>query len=116
MGDGFRTLLAELFEPVGGVTMKRMFGGTGIFRDGIMFGLIAGDVLYFRVDPMLQPTYEAAGSEPWSYRSHRGEQMQMPYWRAPDELFDDPDMFRDWAIAAFEAADRAKRQKPGGRK
>ena len=53
MAGGFQELLVELFEPVGGVTFRRMFGGLGIFRQGLMFALVADDTLYLKADETL---------------------------------------------------------------
>ncbi len=111
MANGNHDLLEELLAPVGGVTIRRMFGGLGIFRDGVMFGLVAQDVLYFRADDASKAAYEAEGSGPWSVHEH-GRPMTMPYWRAPDRLFDEPEAFLDWALEAHAAALRAKTAKP----
>ncbi|CAN5302749.1 hypothetical protein BH10PSE9_BH10PSE9_19880 [soil metagenome] len=105
---GFRDLLEELFAPVGGVTIKRMFGGQGIFKNGMMFGLVSDDVLYFKADEATTPAFEKEGCGPWSYRSHKGEDRVMPYWRAPERLLDEPEEFAEWARAAFAVAERRK--------
>jgi DNA transformation protein len=39
-------LVLEQMADFGFVTARRMFGGAGIYRDGMMFALIADDVLY----------------------------------------------------------------------
>ena len=46
----FKEFLEELFAPIGGVTVRRMFGGLGIFKDGVMFALVVDDVLYLKAD------------------------------------------------------------------
>jgi DNA transformation protein and related proteins len=51
--------LEELFAPVGGVSIKRMFGGLGIFKGGLMFALVADDVLYFKADETTTPAFKA---------------------------------------------------------
>jgi DNA transformation protein len=111
--SGFAAHVAELLEPLGGVVIRRMFGGYGVFKDGCMFGLIADDVLYFRTDDGNRPAYEASGLEPFVYEM-RGRATAMPYNRAPDEGFDDPDLLCAWAAEAHAAALRQKRAKRRG--
>lgn len=113
---GFAAHVAELLEPLGSVVLRRMFGGHGVFKDGCMFALIADDVLYFRTDEGNRPAYEAAGLEPFTYQM-RGRMAAMPYHRAPDEGFDDPEVMLDWARDAWAAARRQHRPRAGkGRK
>ena len=112
MGDGFLRFLEDQFAPIPGVSIRKMFGGVGVFRDGIMFGLGGSDeVLYFRADKETRGRYEAAGMKPFTYPM-RGEDKSMPYWQVPEALFEDPETFREWAEDAFAAAKRAKQAKP----
>ncbi len=97
--------------PIPGVSIRRMFGGLGVFRDGIMFALGSGDVLYLRADEETRSRYEAEGLKPFTYPM-RGKDMPLPYWQAPESIFEDPDAFREWADDAFAAAKRAKQAKP----
>jgi DNA transformation protein len=107
--------LAELFEPVGGVTIKRMFGGLGVFKGGLMFALVADDVLYFKADEMTAPKFAAEGFGQWLYEG-RGKSVAMPYWQAPERLYDEPDDFAEWARAAFDVAVRTQKKPKGGKK
>src|SRR5207237_5074687 len=97
MQSSFQEHLAELFEPLGGVVFRKMFGGLGIFRDGIMFALVADDVLYMKVDGTTQAAYAAEGSGPFVYAGMRGKATPLPYWRIPERLFEEPDEFVEWA-------------------
>ena len=107
MADSFQEFLEELLEPLGGTTIRSMFGGHGVFREGVMFGILDDDVLYLRVDDTTQPHFEAESSSPFVYEG-MGRVMEMPYWRVPDRLFDDAEAFLEWAQASFAAALRAK--------
>jgi DNA transformation protein len=111
MAGGFYDLLADLFEPVGGVSFRKMFGGMGIFREGIMFALVADDVLYLKADETTTADFQAEGSGPFVYHA-RNKPHAMPYWRLPERLYDEPDEFCDWALAAFAVAERSKGEKP----
>lgn len=104
---GFREFLEEMFEPLGGVTYRRMFGGLGIYRDGRMFALSADDVLYFKADGETVPDFEAEGCGPFVYEGKNGRTATMSYWRVPERLYDEPDDFASWARKAFQAALRA---------
>lgn len=107
--------LNELFEPVGGVTIKRMFGGLGIFKAGLMFALVSDDVLYLKADAATAPRFEAEGYHRWVYEGHK-RPMAMPYWQAPERLYDEPDEFTEWARAAFAVAERNRKKPKGGKK
>ncbi|MGH8698178.1 MAG: TfoX/Sxy family protein, partial [Burkholderiales bacterium] len=80
----FADYAVELLGTVGHVAARRMFGGYGLYCDGVMFALIADDVLYFKADDATRPAFERANSEPFVYAA-RGRRTTMAYWRAPDE-------------------------------
>ena len=65
VSDGFRSFVLDQLEPLGSVLPKSMFGGVGLYCDGVFFGLIALDVLYLKVDDTNRPDYEAAGAQPF---------------------------------------------------
>ena len=71
-----------------------MFGGAGVFRDGIMFGLIADETLYFKIDDTIKGDFEAEGSEPFVY-TKAGKATAMSYWRVPERLYEDADAMTD---------------------
>jgi DNA transformation protein len=108
----YRDYLLEALEPLGGVSARRMFGGAGLFKDGLMFALIADDVLYLKADDANRPDFETAGQGPFVYEAKGGKRGVMSYWQTPDELFDEPDDLVDWALRAFDAALRADAAKP----
>ncbi len=95
-------------EPAGPVTWRNMFGGAGVFCDGLMFALVAGDQLYFKADAESAPDFEALECEPFRYQTKGGKEGRMPYYEAPDGVFDDPDEFLRWMQKAVGAASRAK--------
>lgn len=103
-------LLMELFDPVEGVSLKRMFGGIGVFKEGVMFGLVDDGELFLKADEVTSKRYEAEGQGRWVYEG-RGKQVAMPYWRLPERLYDEPEEFREWAVAAFAVAAKAKKPK-----
>jgi len=109
--DGFLALLDDLFRPLGGISRRRMFGGHGIFRDGVMVALVASDTLYFKADDETKGAFEAEGCEPFAYETRDGRRTIMSYWRAPERLYDEPDAFEAFARAAVEVGRRAQAAK-----
>ena len=108
------------------VTARRLFGGWGIYRGPVMFGLIARDTIYFRVDEVNKPDYQAAatapflhtarkragakatGARPFTYTMPTGKTVEMAYYEVPADILEDVETLRDWATKAEAAALRAK--------
>jgi DNA transformation protein and related proteins len=99
-------LLEDALSGLGPVSVRRMFGGAGIYADGVMFGLISGDTLYLKADAQSRHAFEAEGLAPFTYEG-RGKTIALSYWRIPERLLDDPDEMLDWARTALAAARRA---------
>jgi DNA transformation protein len=104
----------ELFREFGPVSVRRMFGGQGIFVDGMMIALVARDVIYLKADAETVPAFEQEGLVPFSYATKNGEHTLTSYWRMPDRLYDDTEELARWARAAHAVAQRkaARQQKP----
>jgi len=116
--NSFAEFLREQLAPLGRVTMRRMFGKTGVFCDGLMLGMVTDDALYFRVDEHNRAAFkEAQSAPPLSYKK-KGCTIDLSFWRAPERLFDEPDELVTWARAALAAARRvaAKREGSGPRR
>jgi DNA transformation protein and related proteins len=110
--DKLTAYLLELLVPLGPVSARRMFGGVGLFMNGMMFGLIARDELYFKVGANNRAAFEAAGEAPFSYATKDGMHTITSYWRCPPDLLDGSETFQEWAREAVEAAAAAARAKP----
>jgi DNA transformation protein len=115
--DGFAEFLGEQLAPLGRVTMRRMFGKTGVFCDGVMLGMVTENTLYFRVDDHNRSTFKEAESFPPLNYQKKGSTIDLSFWRVPERLFDEPDELVTWARAALAAAHRVaaerKRTTPG---
>lgn len=109
----FASFLREQLAPLGYVTTRRMFGKTGVFCDGVMFGMVTENILYFRVDSENRASFKEAESFPSLNYVKNGCAIDLSFWRAPDRLFDEHDELIVWARAALAAAHRvaAKRGK-----
>lgn len=102
--------IAEQLSAWGDIVIKGMFGGFGVYRDGLMFALIADDQLYFKVDDSNRRDFEQAGSVKFTYEA-KGETMALSYWLVPAEVIDDRDEISRWAEKAYEVAVNAKNSK-----
>jgi DNA transformation protein len=111
--NAFADFLREQFAPIGRVTLRRMFGKTGVFYDGVRLGMVTENTLYFRVDAQNRVTFKEAEAFPPLNYAKRGHTIDLSFWRAPERLFDEPDELIAWARAALEAARRvaAKRKR-----
>jgi DNA transformation protein len=112
--ESFSEFLREQLAPLGHVTMRRMFGKTGVFFDGVMVGMVRDNVLYFRADDGNRATFKEAESYPSLNYEKKGESIDLSFWQVPERLLDDFDEFVVWARAALAAAHRvaAKRERP----
>lgn len=87
-----------------------MFGGHGIFCDGVMFGLVFDGTLYLKADTENIAAFEQEGLEQFTY-ARQGKLVGLSYYRAPDHLLEDPHEAVRWAQGSLAAALRADRKR-----
>lgn len=104
--ESYLNYILDQLSEFGPVDVKRMFGGAGLFHEGLMFGKIGGDVFRLKVDTHNQSDYEARGMRP--YHSEK-KKKGMPYWEVPADVVEDKQELARWATKAYEAAVRAKK-------
>lgn len=98
--------IRDLFAALGPVTIRKMFGGKGVYAGaGIVAVEVDGDIL-LKADAVSSPLFAAAGCRQWTYDGKKAP-VKMPYWTVPPEAFDDPDEMAKWVRLAAEAAARA---------
>jgi DNA transformation protein and related proteins len=103
--------IGELFSAYGPVVVRRMFGGAGVYADGVMFALVHDGVVYLKADAYNAPAFERERLGAFTY-SRRGKRAALPsYRRMPDRLYDDPEELAAWARAALAAAVRSAARK-----
>lgn len=102
--------LIDRFAEFGPVTVRRMFGGHGIYHHGRIIALHSFVEVWLKADAETAPEFAAAGSRQWV---HHGKEkpVLMPYWSIPDAALDDPAEFAEWAQKADAASRRAEQQK-----
>jgi DNA transformation protein len=99
--------LMDRLAPLGVPSYKFMFGGYGIYLDGLMMGIVSrDDVLWLRAGEENRPDYEARGLKPFQPMTKNGPMGIMPYYTVPDDVFEDQDAFLEWAGKSREAAAR----------
>ncbi len=96
--------IEEMFEGLGPVSIRRMFGGKGIYHAGLIIAIDLRDELMLKADGISGREFAAAGARQWIYENKNGTPVPMPYWTVPEEAFDDPDEMRKWVRLAFQAA------------
>ncbi len=106
----FISYVVELMQSIGAVSAKRMFGGCGIFMDGLMFALVADNTLYLKADSETESEFEEKGLERFKYNK-KGKEYSMSYYSAPEEALEDVDEMSDWARKSYGAALRAATRK-----
>jgi DNA transformation protein len=107
MGNSaFVDFVLEVMSPWRVVAARRMFGGHGIYHAGVMFALLSDGQLFLKVDDESRPAFDAAGLPPFVYEA-KGRRVSLSYHRAPEAMLDDPDVAREWAERAWQAALRA---------
>jgi DNA transformation protein len=107
----FRDFVLEQLAAAGRVTPRPMFGGVGLYLEGLFFALIDDDTLYFKADEATRARYERAGSRPFC--PYPGEpDRAMGYWQVPAEVLEDADELAAWAQQAKAVALAARRRSP----
>ena len=108
--------LKALFKPFGSVTVKRMFGGSGIYAEGICFAIELKGEIFLKTDSLSRAVFSAADSAPFTYVA-RGKSRPTSYWSLPTLAHEDDDELRRWAGMGLDAARRAaaERAKPKGK-
>jgi len=107
----FVNYVVELMAGWAIVSARRMFGGHGLYREGVMFALIVKDELFFKTDAENLARFERAGSHPFVYQS-RDRTVQLSCWSAPPASLDSPAEMSDWCQSAYGSALRAKAARP----
>ena len=102
---------AEAVEPLGPVTRRAMMGGATLYCGGVVFAILTTDALWFKADAVSDAAWDATGAERFSHE-RGGKVATMNYRRAPEEVHDDADALRRWAVLAIEAGARAPARKP----
>ena len=100
--------IADFFQAFGPVTSRKMFGGTCIYHDGLIFALEAYGEVLLKADALSAPEFAAAGARQFVYEG-KGKVVAMPYWTVPEDAIDDEEERLVWLRKAYEAALRSRK-------
>ena len=101
--EGFLEWLRELLEPLGKVSVRRMFGGHGVYIDGLFVAIVDEGRAWFKADAESEADFAAAGCSPFVFEA-RGKEVATSYWSLPESALDSPEEMRPWARKAIAAA------------
>jgi DNA transformation protein and related proteins len=97
MNDSFLEYIKEQFSFLGFITIRKMFGGAGIYFEGTMFGLVADDTIYLKVNENNKAKFEEIGMGPFTYDGKKGKPIKMSYYQLPEDILEDTEELRQWA-------------------
>jgi len=106
VSEEYLQLVLDQLSLFGEIETKRMFGGVGLFHQGLMFGKIGGDTFRLKVDEHNKKEYEERGMKPFFAKNKK---KGMPYWEVPIEIFEDKEALKEWTTKSYEAALRSKK-------
>ncbi len=109
VSDEFADYVVDQLSNWGEVSVRRMFGGAGLYRDGTMFGLIADDVAYLKVDDSNRDDFLRAGSAPFVPYPEKVKSTVMSYFEIPADVLEDPTALAQWAQRAWLVARKKKK-------
>jgi DNA transformation protein len=107
MSESFTSYLRDLFSELGPVSLRKMFGGQGLYHDGVIIGLVIGDELFLKTDAVTRSAFEQAGGETFTYLGN-GKPVVMSYLSPPAEAMESAQSMKPWAQLAWEAALRKR--------
>ena len=109
---GFKDFGRDLLADFGPVTIRNMFGGAGVYADGVMFAILVDDTFYLKADEATRRAFEAEGMGPLTYRPAGKDPVAMTYFEVPPRLLEEPEELASWAREAHRIACASKRKSP----
>ncbi len=104
-------ILRDAMRDIEGVTARAMFGGHALYKDDIVFGILADEQLYFKADAKSITAYKARDSEPFTYEAKNKKRIAMSYWEVPAEILENPSDLAEWVGEAVAVNRRAVKSK-----
>ena len=109
--DFLSYILDDAMNGIPGITARAMFGGYGLYKDGVIFGIIADDELYFKTGDSNQKDYTSAGSRPFTYEGKKGKKIALSYWEVPSDVLENREEIEVWINKAVKVSLKAKKGK-----
>jgi len=111
LSDDFVDYVRDQLSQWGEVSVRRMFGGAGLYREGKMFGLIADDVAYLKVDDSNRDEFVKAESSPFNPYPDKVKTTIMSYYEIPPDVLEDPDELAQWAQRSLDIQTKSRRNR-----
>jgi DNA transformation protein len=109
LSPDYRAHALEQLERAAPVTAKTMFGGAGLYLEGLILGLLDNDRTFFKADETNAARFDAHDMD-WFHPY--GDERTMPYREVPVEVMEDPEELRAWIDSAVAIAAKKKAAKP----
>ncbi len=106
VSEEYREFVLGQLDTLGPIRARNMFGGVGLYYEGLFFAIIADNTLYFKVDDSNREDFEAESMEP--FKPFEEKPYTMNYYEIPIEILEDMDDLNQWALKSLEVA-RKKR-------
>jgi len=100
----------QLLAPLGRLSARAMFGGHGLYCDGVFFAIVLDEELYLKADDESRALFERAGCDIFSYQ-RQGKRATLNFYRAPAEALESPPLMLPWARSALACGLRASARK-----
>ena len=113
VSESFKEFVRDLLAEFGPVTIRNMFGGAGVYADGVMFAILADDTLYLKTNAVSAFAYASEDMTPFKYTPRGKAAVAMPYWEVPPRLLEQPEELvacqaHDIALASRAPAKRKR--------
>lgn len=109
--EGYLEYVKDVLEPFEPIIYRKMFGGYGIYKNGLIFAIILEDELYFKSDESSEDFYSQHNSKQFTYPIRSGKLVKMPYWIVPEHIMEDSDVLKVWFDHAYNIALSSKKGK-----
>ncbi len=106
--EGFKDFVQDLLADFGPVSIRNMFGGAGVYADGVMFAILTDDTLYLKADEKSARAFASEGMSPFTYHRAGKAPVAMSYWEVPERLLEDTEELAAWAGEAHRIACASK--------
>jgi DNA transformation protein and related proteins len=114
--EGFKDFVKDLLADFGPVTIRNMFGGAGLYADGVMFAILVDDTMYLKADDGSARAFASEGMRPFTYSSPGKAPIAMSYWEIPERLLEEPEELAAWARESHRIALASKTKSPRRRR
>ena len=104
-------VVGDLLAHLPDTSSRAMFGGWGIYENGVIFGIIFDGGLYFKVDDTNRADFERLGSEPFVYAQGNPKPITLSYWRVPEEIMEEKVKLRQWVERSVRVSRRKRKKK-----